>query len=120
MMDADFSVIEREDPISPPLFAEDVDSKKYYELHQHYVNAQETIHQLRHRLSRRTGTIDTIRKHYLRDVVTMKHILKEMLTDTERRHAWKQYEHILPSLDLKVRLPPCPAPTPSPPHSAYA
>jgi hypothetical protein len=82
----------------------DVESEKYRHIQEEHLKAQDTIRQLRQRLVRRTAVIDGIRKYYLRDVVTMKYILKEMLDDTERREAWKIYEHTLPSIDLKVSL----------------
>lgn len=74
------------------------------ELEQKYLFALETVRQLRHRLIRRTNVIEEIRKYYLRDVITMKHILKDILTDSEREMAWKHYEVNLPSLDLKQAL----------------
>jgi hypothetical protein len=71
---------------------------------QQYLFAVETIKHLRRRLVRRTNTIDDIRKFYLRDIVTMKHILQEVLTDPERELVWKEYEANLPSIDLKQTL----------------
>lgn len=89
--------------MSPSMLTENLDaSKKLFEVQEKYADAQETIRQLRHRLIRRTSVIDGIRKYYLRDVVTMKNILKELLNDEERREAWRQYECIIPSLDFKV------------------
>jgi hypothetical protein len=77
---------------------------KSQEMEQKYLFSLETIRQLRHRLVRRTGVIEEIRKYYLRDIVTMKHVLKDVLVDSEREAAWKRYEEALPSLDLKESL----------------
>lgn len=71
---------------------------------QQYLFAVETIKHLRRRLVRRTNTIDEIRKFYLRDIVTMRHILQEVLTEPERELVWKEYEANLPSIDLKQTL----------------
>jgi hypothetical protein len=71
---------------------------------QQYLYAVETVRQLRARLIRRTGVIDEIRKFYLRDIVTMRHVLRDILTDTEREEAWNQYDSALPSLDLRQNL----------------
>jgi hypothetical protein len=79
-------------------------SAQSQELEQKYLFALETVRQLRHRLIRRTNVIEEIRKFYLRDVITMKHIIKDVLSDSEREAAWKQYEVNLPSLDLKQAL----------------
>ncbi len=79
-------------------------SAQSQELEQKYLFALETVRQLRHRLIRRTSVIEEIRKFYLRDVITMKHILKDVLSNSEREAAWKQYEANLPSLDLKQAL----------------
>ena len=74
------------------------------QLEQKYLFALETVRQLRHRLVRRTSVIEEIRKYYLRDIITMKHVLQDVLTGTERESAWKHYEAALPSLDLKQSL----------------
>jgi hypothetical protein len=71
---------------------------------QQYLYAVETVRQLRARLIRRTGVIDEIRKFYLRDIVTMRHVLRDILTENEREAAWQQYESALPSLDLRQNL----------------
>ena len=71
---------------------------------QEYIDAQETIRQLKERLVRRTNMIDDIRKYYLRDVITVKYILRDVLSDTEREAVMKQYDSRLPSLDLRQAL----------------
>ena len=79
-------------------------SAQSQELEQKYLFALETVRQLRHRLIRRTSVIEEIRKYYLRDIITMKHVIKDVLNHSEREAAWKQYEVNLPSLDLKQAL----------------
>ena len=71
---------------------------------QQYLDAVETIRQLRQRLVRRTSIIDEIRKYYLRDVVTIKHIMKDILTAREREQVLKVYDENLPSIDLTQAL----------------
>jgi hypothetical protein len=71
---------------------------------QQYLDAMETIKQLKQRLIRRTTMIDEIRKYYLRDVVTVKHIMKDVLTSRERQEVIKMYDENLPSIDLKAAL----------------
>lgn len=69
-----------------------------------YQDCIETIRQQRERLVRRTAIIDEIRKYYLRDVITIKHILRDVLTAPERESVMKMYDARLPSLDLKASL----------------
>jgi hypothetical protein len=71
---------------------------------QQYLDAVETIKQLKQRLIRRTAIIDEIRKYYLRDVVTIKHIMKDVLTSREREQVFRQYDENLPSINLKEAL----------------
>lgn len=71
---------------------------------QQYLYAVETIRQLRARLIRRTNVIDEIRKFYLRDIVSMRHIIKEVLTEPEREIVWREYDTALPSIDLSQML----------------
>jgi hypothetical protein len=72
--------------------------------HQQYLYAVETVRQLRARLIRRTNVIDEIRKFYLRDVVTMKNVLNNFLSGSEKEAVWKEYDAALPSIDLKPLL----------------
>lgn len=71
---------------------------------QQYLDAMETVKQLKQRLIRRTAIIDEIRKYYLRDVITIKHIMKDVLTTRERQQVLKMYDENLPSIDLKQAL----------------
>lgn len=71
---------------------------------QQYLDAVETIRQLKQRLIRRNAIIDEIRKYYLRDVVTIKHVIKDVLSATERTQVFKMYDENLPSLNLKEAL----------------
>jgi hypothetical protein len=66
---------------------------------------EETVRQLKARLVRRTLIIDEIRKCYLRDVISIKHIVQSVLQSSERDEVFKQYESNLPSIDLKKGLP---------------
>ena len=108
LFEGDFSVLDgyssvlNGDGLASPSFIYEQESNRAAEMQQKLADAQDTIRQLRHRLVRRTNVIEGIRKYYLRDVVTMKHILRELLSETERKEAWRQYEYILPSIDLKV------------------
>lgn len=53
------------------------------------------------RLKRRTLLISEMRKAYLRDIVLLKHILHEYLTQNERESILLQWEKSIPSLDLR-------------------
>lgn len=69
-----------------------------------YEEAQRNIKNLRLRLVRRTEMISNIRSYYLRDVVTIKLILNDLLSDDERHVIMQQYMERLPSVDLKQAL----------------
>ncbi len=100
-LENDFSLVE----MSSSYFKDgEFDDLSYLKDNQHHKDALEMIRQLKHRLIRRTEIIDEIRKFYLRDVVTIKYIMRDVLTGTEREHIYKQYESVLPSLDLKKAL----------------
>ena len=71
---------------------------------QQYLDATELIRQLKSRLIRRTAMIDEIRKYYLRDVVTIKYIMRDVLSTSERRQVMTLYNESLPSLDLTKAL----------------
>lgn len=66
--------------------------------------AKDTIRQLKQRLVRRTALVNDIRSYYLRDVVTIKHILEEVLNETEKEAVMKEYSQRLPSLDMTQHL----------------
>jgi len=66
--------------------------------------AKETIRQLKARLIRRTNLVGDIRSYYLRDVVTIKHILQEVLAGTEKEAVMAEYAARLPSLDMTQHL----------------
>ena len=66
--------------------------------------AKETVRQLKARLIRRTSLVNEIRSSYLRDVVTIKNILEELLTGTEKEAVILEYTSRLPSLDLREQL----------------
>ena len=66
--------------------------------------AEEGIVQLRKRLKKRVGIIAHIRNAYLKDVITLKHIINDVLTNNERQQVMNQYNAYLPSLDLRQYL----------------
>ena len=49
-------------------------------------------------------SIDELRKAYLRDVVAVKYIVDEVLTNTEKRAFFDQWKDTVPSVDLKDAL----------------
>lgn len=52
------------------------------------------------RLKRRNELIKEMRAAYLRDIVLMKQLISELLTNDEREDIYKKWEKNLPSLDL--------------------
>jgi hypothetical protein len=58
-----------------------------------------------YRLKRRNELIGIIRKAYLKDVVTIKHIIQDVLTKNERVEVWHEYNTRLPSLRLDLFSP---------------
>ena len=56
-------------------------------------------------MNRRTEVIEELRKAYLKDVVTMKLIISNVLHDGERESVMHQYNAYLPSVDLRAALP---------------
>lgn len=71
---------------------------------QEYKDAIENIRQLKARLARRSRIIEEIRKYYLKDVVTVKHVLRDVLTEPERDAVLQTYYNRLPSLDMRQGL----------------
>eukprot|EP01041_Mallomonas_annulata_P001398 gene1398-2690_t len=59
-----------------------------------------TVEEYKNRLKRRNELIGTIRKAYLRDVVTIKHIIQDVLSKPERAQVIQEYKDRIPSLDL--------------------
>lgn len=53
---------------------------------------------------RRTKVMEDLRKAYLKDIVTMKHVINDILTGTERESVMAAYNSRLPSIDLKQPL----------------
>ena len=66
--------------------------------------AEDGIVQLRKRLKKRVGIISHIRNAYLKDVVTLKHVINDVLTNNERQEVMAQYNAYLPSVDLRQYL----------------
>jgi hypothetical protein len=56
-------------------------------------------------LHRRTEVIEEIRSSYLRDVITMKLIVNNILKDTEREAVMQHYNACIPCIDLRQSLP---------------
>ena len=77
------------------------DSISRMEMEKEELDAQEKIKSLQGRLKRRNILLETIRTAYLRDVVSIKTIISTVLQDHERYHVMKQWETVLPSLDLR-------------------
>lgn len=100
-IDNEFSLVE----MSSTFFKDgEFSDEAYLGQNRQYLESLETIRQLKQRLKRRTEIIDEIRRYYLRDIVTVKYIMRDVLSNTERETIYKQYESMLPSLDLKKAL----------------
>ena len=56
---------------------------------------------LKSRLKRRTNIIEELRRAYLKDVVALKHIVGEVISETENEAVVNQYLHHIPSVDLR-------------------
>lgn len=59
---------------------------------------------LRDRLKRRTDLINELRKAYLRDVISIKGFLQEMLSHDERKSLYELWKNSLPSIDIRQHL----------------
>lgn len=56
------------------------------------------------RLKRRADLIAEIRKAYLRDIVTLKHVLNEQLSKDERVEVVQTWKKMIPSVDIRQHL----------------
>jgi hypothetical protein len=56
------------------------------------------------RLKRRADLISEIRKAYLRDVVTLKHVINEQLSKDERIEVVQSWKKMIPSIDIRQHL----------------
>lgn len=65
---------------------------------------QDEIKDLRRRLVRRMAIVDEIRKAYLRDVVSLKHVIEDILDPHERELILHQYIRHLPTADIREVL----------------
>ena len=74
------------------------------ELSAAFGETQHEVKDLEKRLQRRTLLVDTLRTAYLKDVVTLKHVLTDVLSSDERRAAVSEYNSRLPSVDLRRAL----------------
>jgi hypothetical protein len=68
----------------------------------------------RERLYRRTKLMEEMRQSYLRDVVALKHVLTDVLNDTEKEDVMTQLNATIPSIDLRQALAPH-----APQHSSF-
>ena len=69
-----------------------------------YREAKEEILDLQKRLKLRTVLLEDIRTAYLRDIVTVKHVLSDIITEPERCSVLEEYKTRLPSVDLRQPL----------------
>lgn len=69
-----------------------------------FKQACDEVRDLKARLKRRTHIVEELRKSYLKDVVALKHVVEEVLTDSENEMVNKQYMHHIPSIDLRDPL----------------
>ena len=102
------SVAEREELIKHS-YDSDSDShadldKNTGDVHYDLANALAANQALKDRFYKRSLIIDEIKSSYLRDVVAMKNVIKSMFTDVERAAILKEWQHTLPSLDLRQGL----------------
>lgn len=74
---------------------EDLDS-----LHDAYKASRQEVKDLSKRMKSRAVLIDKIRSAYLRDVVTIKHCLNDVLTGKEKKMVMDEFVGRLPSIDL--------------------
>ena len=100
----DFSDSDHDDPKEEEEFDVRSNEGRNFELEKQYLEAVDNINQLRQRLIRRTELINEIRKCYLRDVVAVKNILTDVVTNAEREAIIKELAERLPSLDLREAL----------------
>lgn len=69
-----------------------------------YTAAVNELTYLKASVHRKTVVLEEMRKSYLRDVVTLKHIMNEVLASTERGEIMTQYNSRIPSINLKEPL----------------
>lgn len=60
--------------------------------------------ELEFQIKKRTLIVEELRKAYLRDVVAIKYMVSELLTDPEKKEVFDEWKETLPSADLKDAL----------------
>jgi DNA repair exonuclease SbcCD ATPase subunit len=66
--------------------------------------AEQTIKDLKRRLLRRAQITEEIRKAYLRDIISLKRVMHDVLDKSEREEILKIHDSHIPSLDMKEML----------------
>ncbi len=67
-------------------------------------NAEISNAGLRKRLYNRTKLLEQVKESYIRDVVSLKHVINKILSGTEKEKVLDQYYSQIPSLDLRKNL----------------
>ena len=67
-------------------------------------NAEITNAGLKKRLYTRTKLLEQVKESYIRDVVSLKHVINKILSGTEKEKVLDQYYSQIPSLDLRKNL----------------
>jgi hypothetical protein len=67
-------------------------------------NAEVTNAGLKKRLYTRTKLLEQVKESYIRDVVSLKHIINKVLSGSEKEKVLDQYYSQIPSLDLRKNL----------------
>ena len=67
-------------------------------------NAEVSNAGLRKRLYTRTKLLEQVKESYIRDVVSLKHVINKILSGTEKEKVLDQYYSQIPSLDLRKNL----------------
>ena len=69
-----------------------------------YDESQYEVQDLEKRIRNRTKLLELMRTAYLKDIVTLKHVLNDVLSSDERRNVIEEYNQRLPSIDLRQPL----------------
>lgn len=98
----DFSVVA---PASNVIGEYDVDPELMrYKYNEAITEAYQDRQDLISRLNKRLRILDDVKAAYLRDIVTMRHVLDDVLTKNEREEVFCEWKLALPSVDLKGPL----------------
>ncbi len=69
-----------------------------------YEQLSQSVKELKARLNRRNRVLEDVRVAYLKDVVTIKHWIHQVLSESEKLEVFRQVEQNLPSVDLTEPL----------------